>query len=136
MAKLRPGWTRVSGTAERFISPEGEEVSRRQYDNLRARELGWQSRSEYERRFEDPTYLWAWNTYRHNQKMTITRARQLDRMGQPLDRELLAAKRTGWGKTKAGRDPNGPMSKLLVDMGIRDPFAEYAVGETDARRRG
>jgi len=110
-------------------------VSRRQYDNERAKSEGWENRSKYERRFEDPTYLWAWRQYQRNQKITVTKARQMDRMGGSLNKQLRAAQATGWGKSKAGRDPRGPMSRLLIDMGLRDPSATYAVGNTDAGRR-
>jgi hypothetical protein len=130
----RKGWSRLPGSAERYLSPDGEEVSRRQYDNLRAQEQGWQTRSAYERRYDDPTYLWAWNTWRQENKVQIVEARRLDRMGGQLNKKLRAAQATGWGKTKQGRDPKGPMSQLLIEMGMRDPTATYAVGNTDARR--
>lgn len=56
-------------------------------------------------------------------------------MGKPLNKKLRAAQQTDWGKDKAGRDPRGPMSQLLIDMGLRDPTATYAVGDTDKVRR-
>lgn len=131
----RRGWTRLGGSAERYLSPDGREVSRRQYDNERAKDEGWGNRSEYENRFKDPTYLWAWRQYQRNQKISVPEARKRDRMGGDLNKKLREAQRTGWGKTKTGRDPRGPMSKLLVDMGLRDPSATYAVGNTDVGRR-
>lgn len=131
----RQGWTRLGGSSERYLSPDGREVSRRQYDNERAKAEGWDNRSQFERRYDDKTYLWAFNRYRQGQKIQITEARRLDRMGGELNKKLRAAQRTGWGKTQAGRDPRGPMSKLLVDMGLRDPSATYAVGNTDGGKR-
>jgi len=131
----RKGWTKLAGTSERYVSPDGHEVSRRQYDNERAKEQGWSNRSEYERRYEDKNYLWALRQYQRANKMTISQARAADRLGGDLNKKLRAAKATGWGKTQAGRDPRGPMSKLLVDMGMRDPSATYAVGDTDGGKR-
>lgn len=128
----RRGWTKLPGSSERYLSPEGEEVSRRQYDNLRAEAEGWGSRSAYERRYEDPTYLWATKRLAQEQGK---RASQIDRMGSEANKKLLKAKRTGWGKSKEGRSPRGPMAKLLVEMGMRDPSATYAVGDTDGRRK-
>lgn len=132
----RAGWTKLSGTAERYLSPSGEVVSRRQYDNARAKAEGWENRSQYERRYEDPTYLWAFRQYQRNRKLTLGQARASDRMGGPLNKKLRAAQSTDWGKTKEGRQPRGPMSTLLVDMGLRDPSATYAVGDTDGAKGG
>lgn len=130
----RKGWTKLSGTAERYLSPSGEVVSRRQYDNARAKEQGWNNRSEYERRYEDKTYLWLYRQYQRNNKLTVSQARVEDRMGGKLNKKLRAAQQSGWGKTAAGRDPRGPMSKLLVEAGLRDPSATYAVGDTDGAK--
>lgn len=130
----RKGWTKLAGSAERYLSPSGEVVSRRQYDNARAKEEGWENRSQYERRYEDNTYLWAFRQYQRNNRLNIQQARARDRMGGELNKKLRAAQATGWGKTKAGRDPRGPMSQLLVEMGLRDPSATYAVGDTDGAR--
>ena len=131
----RKGWTKLEGTAEQYLSPSGEIVSRRQYDNARARELGWENRSQFERRYQDKTYLWAWRQYRRENNLSIGAARRADRMGGPLNKKLRAAQQTGWGKTAAGRDPRGPMSQLLIEMGMRDPAATYPVGDTQAERR-
>ena len=128
----RKGWKRLPGTAERYLSPTGEIVSRRQYDNLRAKELGWESRAQFERRYDDPTYLWAFRRFMRANKMSITQARRADRMGGSMNKMLRAAQATGWGKTKEGRDPRGPMSRLLVEINMRDPTATYAVGDTQA----
>jgi len=130
----RKGWTKLQGTAERYLSPSGEVVSRRQYDNLRAQAAGWSNRSQFERRYEDKTYLWAFRQYQREHGMTIRQARSQDRMGGELNKKLRAAQATGWGKTAAGRDPRGPMSQLLIEMGLRDPSATYAVGDTDGAR--
>ena len=130
----RKGWQRLPGTAERYLSPEGKIVSRRQYDNLRAREQGWESRSQFENRYKDPTYLWAFRRYQRTHKLSIVAARRADRMGGPLNNMLRDAQRTGWGKTKEGRDPEGPMSQLLIEIDMRDPLATYPVGDTQAER--
>lgn len=131
----RKGWTKLPGTAERYLSPSGEIVSRRQYDNERAKELGWENRAQFERRYDDPTYLWAWRRYMRENKLSIQAARRADRMGGRLSTELRKAQATGWGKTKEGRDPHGPMAQMLVDIGLRDPTATYPVGDTDTMRR-
>lgn len=127
----RQGWTRLAGTAERYLSPSGEEVSRRQYDNARFEELGYSSRSEYERRYEDSTYQWAFDEYARN--YGLLEARGADRAGGELAELLHEAQRTGWGK--GDRSADGPMAKLLVELGKRDPAATYLVGDTDRRKR-
>lgn len=128
----RKGWKKLPGSAERYLSPEGEIVSRRQYDNTRAEALGWHNRSEFERRYDDPTYYWAARKIANKQGVRI---QKIDRMGSKESQVLLKAKRTGWGKTREGRSPKGPMAKMLVDMGLRDPSATYAVGNTDGRKK-
>jgi hypothetical protein len=128
----RKGWTRLPGSAERFLSPEGEVVSRRQYDNLAAQEAGWRNRAEFERRYDDPTYLWAARKLANKQGVRI---QKIDRIGTKDSGELLAAMKTRWGKTPEGRSPRGPMARLLVDLGMRDPSATYAVGNTDGRKK-
>lgn len=130
----RKGWTKLPGTAERYLSPSGEVVSRRQYDNERAKQLGWENRSQFEARYQDTTYLWALRKYQRENKMSIGQVRRLDRMGGPLSQKLRKAQATGWGKTKEGRSPKGPMSQLLIELGLRDPTATYAVGDTDGAR--
>jgi hypothetical protein len=128
------GWKRLGGSAERYLSPDGEIVSRRQYDNYRAQLAGWDNRAQFERRYEDTTYLWAFRKYQRENKMTIQQTRRADRMGGTLSKKLRAAQSTGWGKTKAGRSPHGPMSALLIELHLRDPTATYAVGDTDGPR--
>ncbi len=130
----RKGWTKLAGTAERYLSPSGEVISRRQYDNLRAQAEGWDNRSQYENRYNDSTYLWAFQQYRREQKLSIQQARRSDRMGGAMNKKLRAAQATGWGKTREGRAARGPMARLLVEMGYRDPSATYAVGDTDGAK--
>jgi hypothetical protein len=128
----RKGWTKLAGSAERYLSPSGEIVSRRQYDNARAEEAGWGNRARFERRYEDSTYLWAARKLANSEGVRI---QKIDRIGTEENKLLLAAMKGKWGTERASRSPRGPMAKLLVQMGLRDPSATYAVGNTDGRKR-
>ncbi len=43
-----PGWKSLGGTDARYINPQGEEVSRREYLNAQARSIGYHSYSQYQ----------------------------------------------------------------------------------------
>lgn len=127
----RKGWTKLPGSSERYLSPDGREVSRRQYDNERAREAGFANRSEFENRYKDPKWRWAVENLAQAEGKT---RRQIDRIGSRETEMIRKAQRTSWGRTPAGRRPEGDMGRLLVAMGLRDPSDSYPVGETQRRR--
>lgn len=135
----RAGWTRLPGSAERYRSPSGEVVSRRQYDNARYQDAGFRNRADFERRHNDPTFRWLTDSIVRNAaaqsgKTTREVRAAIDRPGTRTQRLILQARASGYGKSRAGRSPRGAMAKLLVLAGKRDPNATYAVGSTPPRR--
>lgn len=134
----RKGWTKLPGSSERYVSPEGQVVSRRQYDNKRAQAAGYRNRSEFEARYEDPSYRWAIERIQLQKFGAINEAnrKRIDRIGTQESQMIHKAQETGWGRVdRSDRTPNGPMAQLLVAMGLRDPSATYAVGDTEGRKR-
>src|SRR4051812_29143537 len=111
----REGWEKLPGSSERYRSPSGEVVSRRQYDNARFADAGWRNRADYERRHDDPTY-------RHFQDIAMRTKglsrRQVDAPDSEFARRALAARAVGYGKGRAGRGARGPMARFLVWLGM------------------
>lgn len=48
MAGALPGYSRIPGSSRRYLTPTGESISRREYDNLRAQLAGFRNRYEVE----------------------------------------------------------------------------------------
>lgn len=122
--------------------PEGSEryavagkhgtISRRQYDNLRYEAAGWRNRADYERRYNDPTYAYMAAQAITNKGLS---RRAVDAPAGEFAKLALKARAVGYGKGRAGRSAKGPMAKLLVYVGLRDPNATYQVGSTPPRKR-
>lgn len=51
-----PGWRSLGGTSSRYINPQGEEVSRREYLNAQARSVGYTNYSTFQRESSKPMY--------------------------------------------------------------------------------
>lgn len=121
----RQGWEKLPGSSERYRSPSGEIVSRRQYDNARYTDTGWRNRADYERRHSDPTY-------RHFQQIAMRQLgltrRQVESPDSEFAKRILKARAVDYGKGRRGRGAKGPMAKFLVWLKMRDPGADFPVG--------
>lgn len=121
MATL-PGWQRLGGSAERFRDPAGRVVSRRQYENVRARGAGWRSWSEYQRTRKSPQFK------RAIRDAELTR-REVGPTA-PISRK--------WNKVLEARandapnlyDPDGPLADYLIYIGRRQKDDWWDVGDT------
>ena len=135
----RPGWTKLPGSSERYRSPSGKIVSRRQYDNARYADAGWRNRADFERRYNDETYRFLVDKIARNASSQgagqIRDVRhKIDHPGSATSKLILEARRSGYGKGRAGRGKSQAMARLLVLAGLRDPNATYPVGATPPRR--
>lgn len=120
------GWTRLS--AGRYRSPDGEEVSRRQYDNARLRALGFSSRSERER-------LAKQNESRLNYFARLI-ARQEGRTIREVKRDPAFVKASSSAMRSGMRgSPKSGAARILVRAGLRAPDAPDRVGEGYERKR-
>lgn len=116
-----PGYTRLPGKANRYRTPSGDEISRRQYENLRFQKLGYSSWSEYQREAKSKEFK-RFAAAAADEHETNARKIKTD----PEFTELyLAAKRSDWQN-----DPEGPFADFLVYIGLRRPDADYNVGDT------
>lgn len=132
--KLSPGELRSAGyspTSERYRSPSGEIVSRRQYDNSRYSDTAFHNRSQFERRHADATYS---HFIRKIAQAEGTTRKAIDKPTSSAAQLLQRAKETGYGKQRRGRGKNSPMAKVLVRAGLRDKDATYQVGATPPRK--
>lgn len=147
MASLK-GWEKVPGRAQ-YRNPAGEVVSRRQYDNARAREVGfssykqWEKLSHYGRKASDPSrergrdfHRWSqqW-AKQHGQKPK--EARRLDsEFAKQFAQTMIHQKGKNKGQFKSparmSKKAGGPLAKLLEGVGYRQSGAGYKVGNSPA----
>lgn len=127
----RRGYTKLPGTAERYrVASTGEVISRRQYDNRRYVDLGWRSRDDFERRFDEGHSGMA--GYRRWREAAIANGvatpNQIDRPGSEFNRLFLKARGDDFDRGGRRRGPRSPIAKLLVYIGLRDASATFPVG--------
>ena len=125
------GWTRLPGTAERYRKPDGEVVSRRQYDNARARAKGHTSYSQFQRMRKDRRYVLGERDAVLQQGITKYSTRRLESEYNTLYTAMIA---------DAGPDRdlswNGPLGQYLVYTGDREADWRFDVGQTDEYLKG
>lgn len=147
MARLvLPGYTALPGSSRRYRTPEGEEISRRQYDNLRAQRAGFANRSDLERfRSSREGRMWRFKARSHDRGARgdwelLADAREVERRRAALPPR---AETDRHGRPVEARrdeddpdlvDPDGPLARLLVALGFRDGEAYWNVGETNAQQ--
>lgn len=147
MARLvLPGYTALPGSSRRYRTPDGEEISRRQYDNLRARQAGFENRSELERfRSSREGRMWRFKARSHDRAARgdwelLADAREVERRRAALPTRIESDRH---GRpvevTRDDDDPelveaDGALARLLVALGFRDADAHWNVGETNAQQ--
>ena len=138
--RLTPSELQSRGHSPRsrgVLTPTGTVISRRQYENLRITEarkgtpeaFGWKSWSQFQGARKS-------KAYQHDMKLALEKhadktAKDLRRIDSEFN-QLYAEARPLWSnrKSKAYRNPNGPVANFLVYMGLRDEDADYDVGDT------
>lgn len=131
MAKL-PGWKRLGGSAERYRNPEGREVSRRQYENARARAAGWGSWSDYQRHRKSDDYNRWLNVAIDNRGLT----RRDIGVESDFSRQYLGVRQARRDNDEdALRNPNGVLADYLVYLGLRSEDDWWDVGDTPSATR-
>lgn len=132
--KLTPAELRdrnVSPSSERYLNLRtGATISRRQYDNARYVDLGWRSRDDFERRFDEGHADMA--GYRRWREAAIANGvatpNEIDRPGSEFNRLFLKARGDDFDRGGRRRGPRSPIAKFLVYVGLRDPRATFPVG--------
>lgn len=135
---LRSGHTR---RAERYVAPNGDNVSRRTAENVVARGAGWDSWSEYQRVAQSRTYRKQLgiavegkglpdrpSSYRREAGPTTDYSQAYARFRQEGDIEGQ------WSETHS-RSPQSPWAQMQVAQGIRDQDARYDIGDTPGGKK-
>lgn len=116
------GYTRIPGKANRYRTPEGTTISRRQYENLRYRKAGWRSWSDYQRTAKTDEYRrWA-KAAADEQNVS---ARKLKSADSHFNQLYLNARNSGFST-----EVEGDFADFLSYTGLRRPDADYDVGDT------
>lgn len=138
-----PGYKRIGGRAERYETPEGKEISRRQYENLRRETAGlgtWGSEQKASRRSKALAAGWnSWREYNMTRKTPQYRrfkeryrevygpdaGKVSERPNSTFNREYVKAKRSQFSTRH-----DGEFHDFLVFLDWRSDDTEYDVGET------
>lgn len=119
MAQYRP----LGGSSRRYVDVDtGEIISRRQYENERARNEGFSSWSEYQGLARDQTYRRWLSLYADEHGVSENEARKIT---SDFNRSYTRAAGDGWS-----RDAQGSFADFLVDIGEREAEWEWDVGDT------
>ena len=150
-ADLPPGWRRATPTensvtghsrrAERYVAPNGDNVSRRQVENVVARQAGWDSWSEYQRVAQTRTFRKQLGiavegkglkdtpaSYRRQAGVTSDFSTAYQRFREEGDIE-------GRWEQSHSRSPGGAWADLQIAQGIRDEGASYDIGDTPGGKK-
>lgn len=119
-AKLLPGYKRLPGSARRYRTPDGKTISRRQYENRKARATGYSSWSELQR-------------IRSGKSKKLRKAQGEDAT-KTYDRWLARAKETTGLDQWALQDPDSEFNRLLAkaadddfDLKAQGAFHDFLV---------
>lgn len=136
--KLSPGELRALGYGpgtERYLAPDDPRsdshgtISRRQAENDKYTVGGWRGRADYERRYQGK----MGKRYARFESEAILHGKVTTRRAGPGSE--LSKLWTAYRGKPTSRAPRGPLAKLLVYIGVRDPGATYPVGATPPRAR-
>ncbi len=132
MAEVLPGWKPLEG-GRRYLSPSGQNVSRRQYLNAIAQRWGWRNYSEFQRAnslgtLEGQRRLAAARVYARKTGLSMSVIWKID---SDFNRRYVAAKAEGF----SGRLPNSATARFLEMTTRRAVGAAYMVGETPDEER-
>lgn len=126
LSLIQSEWIKLPGKSERY-KRAGKVISRRQFENLKARAVGFKNVSEFQRmaRTDDFLRFRGIAAFRAGRK-----PRNFAGLTSPFTQRMLKVKRARQSDSGALYDPDGPLAELLVWLGLRKPDAEWNVGDT------
>lgn len=127
----------LSAGSRSVLTPGGEVISRRQYENLRIEvqrtslpeAFGWRNWSQFQAARKSPIYQFDLDlAAKANPDVSAKQLRSID---SEFNKRFVET-RPLWKnrKSAAYRDPNGPVADFLVYLGLRDEDDTHDVGET------
>lgn len=122
-----PGTERYAAPGDPRADERGT-ISRRQAENDRYSAGGWRNRADYERRYRGATG----KRYAKFESEAILHGKVTSRRAAPASE--LGKLWTAYRRSPGNKRANGPLAKLLVYIGVRDPGATYPVGATPPKR--
>lgn len=124
--------------ARRYLTPEGKSISRRAYEDIRARKRGFSSWREIQRassisrghrdiegRVDSEDYA-RWLT-RASKEHGVTKG-ELENPDSEFNRLLAKAADDDWS-----HEAGGTFDDFLQYVGVRDEGADYDIGDTNAK---
>lgn len=126
-----------SSKSRGVLTPTGQVISRRQYENLRISSVrkttpeifGWDSWSQFQRSRKSPIYQYDLDlALKAHPELTRKDIRRIDSEFN----QLYSQARPWWSQRRSPeyRDPDGPVSKFLIYLGLRNEDDTHDVGET------
>lgn len=136
-AATLPGYSKLPGTGRRYRTPSGGTISRRQYENVRARAGGWSNWSAYQRdvhRYRPAVEkLQAGLDYRPGPFDPVRRAMfDVVRLRDQLPRDALGNRQDADSPELV--QPGGPLDQYLQALGYREQGDPRPVGDTPRGR--
>lgn len=134
------GYKRVTGSARRYLTPSGKEISRYEYDSIRAREAGFKNRGELERFRTGKGAAWEFRLLGAGKRGDWTALGNASQVEKRRARLPKHATPDGMTYRDDSDDPDlvsadGPLADLLVALGYRDAEDYWNVGETNGATR-
>lgn len=131
MSPLRGYKALGKARGERYLTPDGREISKRQYRNIVAKRSGWKSLSHKER----ATQKWAARTpidRAHAEQFKERRDRYAERqkLSKAQASRALAALYDEAESESWDRSSDGALARILALAGLRPEDADYNVGDT------
>lgn len=126
LGRIESEWIKLPGKSERY-KRAGKVISRRQYENLKARAVGFKNVSEFQRMARTDDFIRFRGIAAFSAKRS---ARRYAGLTSPFTQRMLKVKRSRESERKDLYDPDGPLAELLVWLGLRKPDAEWNVGDT------
>jgi hypothetical protein len=124
--RIEAEWIKLPGRSERY-KRAGKTISRRQFENLRAKAVGFKNVSEFQRMARTDDFL----RFRGIAAFSAgKKPRGFAGLRSPFTQRMLKVKRAREHDSKHLYDPKGPLAELLVWLGLRKPDAEWNVGDT------
>lgn len=133
------GYRPLGGSSRRYITPTGETISRREYDNRRAQAAGFKNRYEVEQFRTRVIGRSNWSSWQYDVRQRTGRLPNWDlyadvREVRDRRRELRAQYPNLSGRDLDNKDaalvaPDGPLARIL-DASGRRPISGRPVGDS------